>query len=117
MCIFPLRNSPEYTIPSGPISIRRGAPPAVSIRPLAQFVPQTQTFHEYPLPGPDPTPYGLGFDSNGYLWYDSHEMDLLGRFDTKTGKAIEYPFPHPELAIREFFRDSEARMWYGHRPQ
>ncbi len=83
---------------------------------MGRFDPKTQTFKEFPLPGPDPTPYGLGFDAEGYLWYDSHEMDLLGRFDTKTGKVTEYPFPHPELAIREFFRDSEGRMWYGTAP-
>ena len=76
----------------------------------------TQTFKEYPLPGPAPTPYSMGFDADGYLWYDSHHMDLLGRFDTKTGKVIEYPFPHSEIAMREFFRDSQGRMWYGTNP-
>jgi len=43
-------------------------------------------------------------------------MDVIGRFDTKTGKVIEYPFPHAELAMREFFRDSQGRMWYGTPP-
>jgi streptogramin lyase len=58
----------------------------------------------------------MGFDADGYLWYDSHRMDLLGRFDTKTGKVIEYPAPHSELAMREFFCDSQGRMWYGTNP-
>ena len=43
-------------------------------------------------------------------------MDMLGRFDTKTGKVIEYPVPHAEIAMREFFRDSQGRMWYGTNP-
>jgi len=43
-------------------------------------------------------------------------MDLLGRFDPRTRKVIEYPFPHPEPAIREFFRDAQGRMWYGTSP-
>jgi streptogramin lyase len=43
-------------------------------------------------------------------------MDLIGRFDPRTGEVIEYPFPHPEPAIREFFRDSQGRMWYGTSP-
>jgi hypothetical protein len=30
--------------------------------------------------------------------------------------VIEYPFPHPELFMREFFRDSQGRMWYGTNP-
>jgi virginiamycin B lyase len=83
---------------------------------IARFDPKTETFKEYPLPGPDPTPYSTGFDADGYLWYDSHHMDELGRFDTKTGKVIEYPAPHSELAMREFFRDSQGRMWYGTNP-
>jgi virginiamycin B lyase len=83
---------------------------------MARFDPKTKTFKEFPLPGPDPSPYGLGFDADGYLWYDSHNMDLLGRFDPRTGKVIEYPFPHPEPAIREFFRDAQGRMWYGTAP-
>jgi virginiamycin B lyase len=83
---------------------------------MLQFNPKTQTFKEFPLPGPDPSPYALGFDADGYLWYDSHNMDVIGRFDTKTGKVIEYPFPHSELAMREFFRDSHGRMWYGSSP-
>ena len=83
---------------------------------IARFDPKTQTFKEFPLPGPDPSPYGLGFDTDGYLWYDSHNMDLIGRFDPRTGNVIEYPFPHPEPAIREFFRDAQGRMWYGTAP-
>jgi virginiamycin B lyase len=83
---------------------------------MLQFNPKTQTSTEFPLPGPDPSPYALGFDADGYLWYDSHNMDVIGRFDTKTGKVIEYPFPHSELAMREFFRDSQGRMWYGSSP-
>ena len=55
-------------------------------------------------------------DRNGYIWYDSHHMDNLGRFDPKTGKVIEYPFPHFENCAREFFRDSQGRMWYGSAP-
>jgi streptogramin lyase len=43
-------------------------------------------------------------------------MDNLGRFDPKTGKVVEYPFPHFETCAREFFRDSEGRMWYGTNP-
>ena len=30
-----------------------------------------------------------------------------------TGKITQYPFPHSENTIREFFLDTEGRMWYG----
>ena len=83
---------------------------------MGRFDPKTQAFKEYPLPGPDPTPYALGFDADGYLWYNSHDMDVIGRFDPRTGKVTEYPFPHAELFMREFFRDSQGRMWYGTNP-
>jgi virginiamycin B lyase len=83
---------------------------------MLQFDPKMQTFKEFPLPGPNPSPYALGFDADGYLWYDSHNMDIIGRIDPRTGKVIEYPVPHSELAMREFFRDSRGRMWYGSAP-
>ena len=36
--------------------------------------------------------------------------------DPKTPKVIEYPFPHFENCAREFFRDTQGRMWYGTSP-
>ena len=68
---------------------------------------------EFPLPGPQPTPYPIGIDKEGYIWYASYNMDVLGRFDPKTDKTVEYPFPHSENTIRELILDSEGRMWYG----
>ena len=47
------------------------------------------------------------------IWYSSHEQDTLGRMNPKTGEVIEYPFPHSEIAMREFFLDSKGRMWYA----
>ena len=56
---------------------------------MGRFDPKTQTFTEYPLPGPEPTPYGLGIDADTHIWYSSYNMDVLGRFDPKTGTAVE----------------------------
>jgi virginiamycin B lyase len=83
---------------------------------MIQFDPKTQALKEYQLPGPDPSPYALGVDADGGIWYDSHNQDNLGRFDPKTGKITEYPFPHYENCAREFFRDAQGRMWYGTSP-
>jgi len=81
---------------------------------IGRFDPQTETFKEYDLPGgKDVFPYGVGIDTENNVWYSSYYMDVLGRLDPKTGKIIEYPFPHSENTIRELFRDSEGRMWYG----
>ena len=40
-------------------------------------------------------------------------MDVIGCFDPQTEKIVEYPFPHSENTIREFFRDADGRLWYG----
>jgi virginiamycin B lyase len=80
---------------------------------MLRFDPKTQDLKEFPLPGPEPTPYGLGVDAKGNVWYASYNMDVIGCFDTKTGKTVEYPFPHSENTIRELIPDSEGRMWYG----
>jgi virginiamycin B lyase len=83
---------------------------------LAHFDPKTGAFKEYKLPGPDATPYGMGIDADGNIWYDSHHQDVVGMFNPKTEKITEYPFPHSELCMREFFLDKQGRMWYGTNP-
>ena len=40
-------------------------------------------------------------------------QDTLGRLDPKTGEVIEYPYPHSEISMREFFVDTKGRMWYA----
>jgi virginiamycin B lyase len=80
---------------------------------ILRFDPATSAFKEYPLPGPNVAPYGLGLDADDNVWYSSFNLDTLGRLETATGKVTEYPFPHSENTIREFFRDSRGRVWYG----
>jgi streptogramin lyase len=38
---------------------------------------------------------------------------VIGVMDTKTGKVTEYPYPHAENTMREFFKDDQGHMWYG----
>jgi virginiamycin B lyase len=82
---------------------------------IGQFDPETQKFKEYDLPGPSPSinAYALGIDKNHDVWYSSEQLDIVGRLDPKTGKVVEYPFPHSENAMREFFYDSQGRMWWA----
>ena len=58
-------------------------------------------------------PYALGVDRNGIVWYSSEHMDVIGALDPKTGRVTEYPYPHSENTMREFFTDREGRMWFG----
>src|SRR5712692_10827270 len=80
---------------------------------IGRFDPKTETFKEYPLPGPSATPYALAVDKNKTVWYASTEQDLIGNLDPSTGKVVEYPFPHSEAMMREFFLDSQGRIWFG----
>jgi virginiamycin B lyase len=80
---------------------------------IGRFDPKSETFKEFPLPGPEASPYAIGIDRNRMIWYSSHEQDTLGRLDPKTGEVIEYPYPHSEISMREFFVDSQGRMWYA----
>jgi len=80
---------------------------------IGRFDPRTETFKEFPLPGPEASPYAVGIDRDRMIWYSSHEQDTLGRLDPKTGEVIEYPYPHAEISMREFFLDSKGRMWYA----
>jgi virginiamycin B lyase len=80
---------------------------------IGRFDPKTETFKEFPLPGPEASPYAIGIDRDRMIWYSSHEQDTLGRLDPKTGEVIEYPYPHSEISMREFFLDSQGRMWYA----
>jgi virginiamycin B lyase len=80
---------------------------------IGRLDPKTAEFKEFPLPGPEPSPYAIGIDRDHMIWYSSHEQDTLGRMDPQTGEVIEYPYPHSEIAMREFFLDSKGRMWYA----
>jgi len=80
---------------------------------IVRFDPKSETFKEYPLAGPEPTPTASPLMRIITFWYSSYHLDTLGRLDPKTGKVTEYPFPHSENTIREFFPDSQGRLWYG----
>jgi virginiamycin B lyase len=60
-----------------------------------------------------PTPYALGIDRDRKVWYSSEYMDVVGRLDPDTGEVIEYPIPHAENSMRDFFLDAQGRMWFG----
>ncbi|MGH9681073.1 MAG: virginiamycin B lyase family protein, partial [Candidatus Acidiferrales bacterium] len=81
---------------------------------IGRFDPKTETFQEYALPGGRPSPYALAIDKNtGHIWISSLEMDTVTELDPSTGKIITYPFLFSENGMRDFFQDSEGRMWWG----
>lgn len=68
------------------------------------------------MPGALPSPYALGIDKSGYVWYSSEWMDVVGRLDPASGRVIEFPSPRPENAMRDFFLDDQGRMRFGPPP-
>jgi virginiamycin B lyase len=80
---------------------------------IGRFDPKTETFKEYPLPGPSASPYAIIVGKDNGIWYASTDQDLIGRLDPNTGKVIEYPFPHSEAMMREFFLDAQGRIWFA----
>jgi virginiamycin B lyase len=80
---------------------------------IGRFDPKTETFKEFPLPDPDPTPYAIGVDHNDFVWYSSYDDDIIGRLDPRTGMIVEYPFPYSGNGLRELIPDSKGRMWFG----
>lgn len=80
---------------------------------LAHFDPKTLQFKEYDLPGPEATPYALGIAHDHTIWYSSEYMDYIGQLDPKTGKVTKYPTPQSENTMREFYPDTQGRMWFG----
>ncbi len=80
---------------------------------IGAFDPRTETFREFPLPGPEASPYAVGIDRDHMVWYSSHEQDTMNRLNPKTGEVVEYPYPHSEISMREFFLDRKGRMWYA----
>ena len=65
------------------------------------------------MPGPEASPYAVGVAKDRMVWYSSHEQDTMNRLNPDTGEVTEYPYPHPEISMREFFFDKKGRMWYA----
>lgn len=83
---------------------------------LVRFNPSSKEFKVFKLPGPMPTPYGMGIDHNDNIWYASMYTDVMGMLNPKTGKITVYPSPYGEKATRDMFEDNQGRIWYGAQP-
>jgi len=81
-------------------------------RKIGRFDPKSETFKEFPLPGPKATPYALGIDAEKKVWYSSNTWMFVGA-RSDTGKVTEYPLPRAENTMRDFFLDDKGRMWFG----
>jgi virginiamycin B lyase len=74
-------------------------------------------YTEYDLPQRTRQPHDVVVDSEGMAWYASFGEQILGKVDTRTGKATEYAIPHLKanlptgiLALRF---DKDQNLWMG----
>ncbi|MBZ5576659.1 MAG: carboxypeptidase regulatory-like domain-containing protein [Acidobacteriia bacterium] len=74
-------------------------------------------YTEYDLPQRTRQPHDVVVDSEGMAWYASFGEQILGKIDTRTGKATEYPIPRLKanlptgiLALRF---DKDENLWMG----
>ncbi|MEO8052344.1 MAG: carboxypeptidase regulatory-like domain-containing protein [Acidobacteriota bacterium] len=74
-------------------------------------------YTEYDLPQRTRQPHDVVVDSEGMAWYASFGELILGKIDTRTGKATEYQIPRlkaklpgGELALRF---DKNQNLWMG----
>ena len=74
-------------------------------------------YTEYDLPQRTRQPHDVVVDSEGNAWYASFGELILGKIDTRTGKATEYQIPRlkgnlpaGELALRF---DKDQNLWMG----
>ena len=74
-------------------------------------------YTEYDLPQRTRQPHDVVVDSEGKAWYASFGEQILGKIDTRTGKATEYQIPRlkanlptGELALRF---DKDQNLWMG----
>ena len=74
-------------------------------------------YTEYDLPQRTRQPHDVVVDSEGMAWYASFGEQILGKIDTRTGKATEYQIPRLKanlptgiLALRF---DRDENLWMG----
>lgn len=74
-------------------------------------------YTEYDLPQRTRQPHDVIVDSEGMAWYASFGEQILGKIDTRTGKATEYQVPRLKanlpggiLALRF---DEDENLWMG----
>ncbi|HEY7335451.1 MAG TPA: carboxypeptidase regulatory-like domain-containing protein [Bryobacteraceae bacterium] len=74
-------------------------------------------YTEYDLPARTRQPHDVIVDSDGMAWYASFGEQILGKIDTKTGKATEYQIPRlkPNLptGILALRFDRDQNLWMG----
>src|SRR5262245_3868488 len=72
---------------------------------------------EYDLPRPEAMPHDAVVDAEGMVWYSDFGSQLLGKFDPKTLKTVEYAVPitkpgYPTGGLDVQF-DPDGNIWLG----
>jgi len=68
--------------------------------------------HEYTLPNADTRPRRVAIDPQDVLWYSDYARGYLGRFDPKTGSAMEWPSPGGPTSQPYAITYLKGAIWY-----
>jgi virginiamycin B lyase len=75
----------------------------------------------YDLPRPHIVVHDMTVGSGGMMWYCDNAQQFIGRVDTETGKAMEFPVPvlKPDMptGCRTMEFDPDGNIWVGMKDQ
>ena len=135
---FPIELSPYKRRPRPPGEVQHGVPsPAhlstINLSSVSEWTYPLKTLPRikgkgtraiittYDLPRPDTVVHDMTVGSAGIMWYCDNGQQFLGRLDSKTGKAVEFPVPviKPGMpgGCRTMEIDPEGNIWIGMKDQ
>lgn len=79
---------------------------------LSRYVPETEEWTTWPLPGDSAAAYAVYVDEADIVWLSDFASNSIVRFDPSTEQFDSYPLPHSEGEVRQISgRDGE--IWAG----
>lgn len=68
---------------------------------LSRFVPATEEWTTWPLPGDEPATYAVYVDEADIVWVSDFGANAMVRFDPAIEEFIVYPLPHDPGEVRQ----------------
>jgi virginiamycin B lyase len=79
---------------------------------LTRFVPDTEEWASWPLPGDAPAAYAVYVDEADIVWLSDFGDNALVRFDPSSEQFTAYPLPHDSGEVRQI-HGRPGEVWAG----
>lgn len=79
---------------------------------LSRYVPETEAWTTWPLPGSDPAAYAVYVDEQDIVWVSDFGSNAMVRFDPENEQFLEYPLPHDPGEVRQI-NGRPGEIWGG----